>query len=321
MKVCRIITRLNVGGPALQVKELNKLSVETLVLSGKLEEGEYGEEGQIRTMGRSIQPWDDFKAYRAIKQELERFKPDIVHTHTSKAGFLGRFAAWRLGIRCVHTYHGHCFYGYWGRIGKFLYRMVEKLLATITTKIIAISNSQESELRYFLGYKKDKIIRIYNGYDLSKFINPQRNKQSARFTLGLPKNDFIDAFIGRLVPVKNLKGFIEYAKGAREYTFLVVGDGPERDLIPDWMIHIPYCEDMSVVYRAVDRVSIYSFNEGTPTVYIEAKVTGTEVKLRSPVGGLKDLQWFSRDQLISRFNADRLRRDIMELYESLIPPD
>ncbi len=321
LKVCRIATRLNIGGPARQVQELSKMPVDYLVLCGMPDdrEGNMGIPAVNHAyvpLQREIHFLDDLTALFCIIWRLIKFKPDIVHTHTSKAGFLGRIAAWiaRVPVR-IHTFHGHTLYGYWGFLKTWCFRILEHLLGYITTRIIAISPSQKEEIASYIGHRK-KIVVIRDGYDLSKFDNNISQKE-ARKRLGWPKDRQIFGFVGRLVPVKNVDGFIQFcAKYYKyyRYWFVVVGDGPDREKIPDWIHWEPWRDDIELVYKAINALVLTSRNEGVPATIVEAKLSGCPVLWRPPVGGVNDVLDLSNIETLQLHSADGLRSETMKLY-------
>lgn len=323
IKVCRIITRMNIGGPARQVIELLKLPVCTMLLGGVPDEREgkmsFGclNTESVPSMKRDTHIFNDLIALWSIFSAVRAFKPHIVHTHTAKAGALGRIAAWlaRVPVR-IHTFHGHTFYGYWGPVKGLFVRLIEHLLGYITTRIIAISPSQKDEIGSYIGHRK-KIVVIRNGFDLSRFDN-SITKLEARKRLGWPLDKRIYGFVGRLVPVKNLDGFIQFAekiRGVNRKTwFVVVGDGPEREKIPGWIHWESWREDIEFVYKALDKLVLTSKNEGTPTTILEAKVSGCPV-ISTAVGGVNDVFHMSREEILEVYNSDRLRKDMMSLYQ------
>jgi len=316
---------MNIGGPARQVTELLSLPVE----SQRIFAGVPGpREGYVPAavaawpiphLKRNCGVWTDLKALADLYIRINDYRPDIVHTHMAKAGTLGRIAAWlaRVPVR-IHTFHGHTFYGYWGRLKSSLVRLVEHLLGYITTQIIAISSSQKEEIASYIGHRK-KIVVIRNGFDLSRFDN-SITKLEARKRLGWPIDKRIYGFVGRLVPVKNIDGFIRFADQQRSINrrawFVVVGDGPEREKIPEWIHWEPWRQDIEVVYKALDKLVLTSKNEGTPTTILEARVSGCSVTAPN-VGGVCDIYSLWKSEILDLYSADRLRRDMMNLYQGL----
>ncbi len=319
MRVCRIITRMNVGGPAKQVEVLNELPVETLLIHGRLEDGETlyktdGDQVRVQYLQRRIGPYTDYRAYREIVQILRDFKPDIIHTHTSKAGALGRLAARRLGIRCAHTYHGTVFKGYFSSWHSYLVRRLERILMGWTDCTIAVSGAVADEVEMVTGVRP-KVVA--NGFDLGPFHKAASiTKKQARRELWWPAHKYIPIFVGRLVPIKNLKYFIDWWSQEHYAWPVVIGSGPDEHLIPSswWHENHMDTERLALAYRAADELHICSLNEGTPTTMIEATVADCPVRSRELVGGMVDVAPLTRNEILNTYGANRLRGDILKLY-------
>ena len=230
-RILRIINRFNLGGPAYNVAYLTKYlapEYETLLIGGEKEPDEesslfiFKEMGieplVLSEMNRSINILNDIKAYYRIKRIIKEFKPDIVHTHAAKAGALGRLAAYNCKVPVVvHTFHGHVFHSYFGRIKTTIYKNIERFLAKKTSAIIAISEKQKQEL--CLEYKiapLEKTAVIPLGFDLLKFSENQIEKREVfRKQYLIEEDEVCIVIIGRLVPVKNHSLFlkaIQYSK-------------------------------------------------------------------------------------------------------------
>jgi len=224
-RVLRIINRFNLGGPTFNAAYLTKYlepDFETLLIGGLKDAKEDSSEFIVKDLGinhliipemrRAVDFQNDRKAFNSIKAIIREFKPDIVHTHASKAGALGRMAAKQLKVPVtVHTFHGHVFHSYFGMIKTNIYKTVERYLASSTTKIIAISNSQKRELiEDHRICKDDKIEVIPLGFDLVKFNENQPHKREAfRNYYGVADNEIAIGIIGRIAPIKNHHLFIE----------------------------------------------------------------------------------------------------------------
>ncbi len=317
-KILRIINRFNLGGPTYNVSYLTKYmdtKFETLLIGGVHDNGEtdsyhiferLGLKPRILTdLKRNPNISDDLKAYSEIKKIIEEFKPDIVHTHASKAGALGRMAALKMKVPIiVHTYHGHVFEGYFGGFKTWIYKTIERFLAKKSTGIIAISPEQTEDL--FSKHKicpKDKIRTIGLGFDLDRFhenLNDKRQKTRANFNL--QSDDIAIAIIGRLAPIKNHRLFLSAIKTAaistnKKLSVFIVGDGSEledlkyfsNDLneIPNVKVHFTsWILDIENFDPGMDIICLTSNNEGTPVSLIEAQASGVAV-LSTEVGGVK----------------------------------
>jgi glycosyltransferase involved in cell wall biosynthesis len=305
----RMIARLNVGGAAQQVCMLHeKLApiFETHLIFGRLAEGENDMSYLLRSnrnvlrvpeMSREI-TLADMIAFWKIFKFLRRVRPAVVHTHTAKAGALGRLAAWMAGVPViVHTYHGHVFHGYFSPLRTRLFLAIERFLGRRSTRIIAISESQLEELSstYRIA-PREKISVIHNGYELELF--GRCGREEARKDLGLGPDDFAVVWAGRLVPVKDIEllGAVirRFAENNARLRFLVVGEGTERAALAEMVKGndnvdlLGWRQDMARIWSAADAALLTSRNEGTPTALIEAMATGVPF-VATHVGGVQDI--------------------------------
>ncbi len=321
LKVIRIITRMNIGGPALQAvllsAEMPEDVCQTTLVTGSVRENEgnmmyLAEEAGvepviIRELAREISPFSDIIAFWKLFRFLKKEQPDIVHTHMAKAGMLGRCAARLAGVPVIiHTFHGHVFRGYFGpRISRF-FMACERFLALLSDCLIAISPRQREEIaRYLRIGNDDKLVCIPLGFGLDKFVTGEaREKRKAiRHELHIPEEAVVIATAGRLTAIKNQKMFIESAcrvaervSRARVY-FLIVGDGElKKELLgyaesrglKDAILFCGWRRDMEKVYCASDIIALTSLNEGTPVSLIEALASGIPV-VATDVGGVSDV--------------------------------
>ncbi|MBW1896468.1 MAG: glycosyltransferase family 4 protein, partial [Deltaproteobacteria bacterium] len=314
IRICRVIARLNIGGPAIHVLNLSsgldRDTFETMLLTGVVGPNEremgYLAKGLgvkpvvIPGMGRDISPFRDVKSLLSLWHIMRQYKPHVVHTHTAKAGTLGRVAAALAGVPViVHTFHGHVFHNYFPPLKSRCFRAIERVLSLLTTRIIAVSPQQREEIGGLIGAQR-KMEDIRLGFDLSKFLAP-REKKMARKNLGLPGDKWIVGAVGRLAPVKNLVLFIDIAerlsKERSDILFVVVGDGEDRQKLErlvrdkglvDRVLFLGWQTDIERVYKAIDLLVLTSKNEGTPVAVIEAMASGCPV-VAAPVGGVADL--------------------------------
>lgn len=326
LKIVQVIARLNIGGPALYVILLTKGLLDrghqTVLICGKVEpyEGDMAfvarrtgiEPLYLARFGRRISILSDIKAFIGLRKVIKRFCPHIVHTHTAKAGTLGRLAVLsvnifrkRRKIRTVHTFHGNVFRGYFGPKKTIFFRDIERILARMTDMIVAISPSQKEELCEHLKIAdEEKIVVIPLGLDLSKYAKSDQLRERGRQKyLSRGSSKFLVAAIGRLTGIKNHRLLLEAIslledKGeARRFQFMCVGDGElKRELIDlteklniqHRVIFTGWEKDMSLVYGAIDLLVLTSKNEGTPVTMIEAMAAGRPV-VATNVGGVRDL--------------------------------
>src|SRR6056297_3508617 len=305
-KVLRIINRFNLGGPtynaAYLTRYLTEKGFETKLVGGASQDSEadsmfilnqLGIEAEIiPEMHRSLNLINDRKAYIKIKEIIKSYKPDIVHTHASKAGTLGRLAAISQGVPViVHTFHGHVFHSYFSGAKTSVFRKIEQYLANKSSKIIAISNKQKQELsKEFKIAPPDKFEVIPLGFDLSRFRQDHSEKRIAfRKRWNLKEDDFAISIVGRLVPVKNHKLFIESIsrlKSTCKKRLKTNCNGkPDKDTD---IIFTSWLRDVDEVYAGSELAALTSFNEGTPVSLIEALAAGKPV-ISTKVGGIEDV--------------------------------
>lgn len=259
----------------------------------------------IPTLRREIRPFADLRALLAIRRVIRRERPDVVHTHTAKAGALGRIAALTVRPRprlIVHTFHGHVLSGYFASRTERIFARVERFLARRTDVLVAVSEEVRDDLlRLGIG-RGDQLRVVPLGFDLDRFQLPhekgERARQSVRSALGLTNDDCLVTIVARLVSIKRIDVFLEAAaivsKRRDRVRFCVVGDGELADALKgsaagkslgDRLIWTGFRDDMPSVYAASDIVVLCSDNEGTPVSLIEALASGVAV-VGTRVGGV-----------------------------------
>lgn len=317
IRVMRIIARLNTGGPAIHVSLLSRgLDADgcfkTRLVAGLIGEAEGDmsylarESGldliTLPALGREISPFADFMTTLALFRLMRRWRPHIVHTHTAKAGFVGRLAAWLAGVPViVHTFHGHVFHSYFGPLTTQLFLILERLAALISTAILTVSDGLRDEL---LGYHiapPHKIRVVPLGLDLAPFTHAETLRGRFRRELGISTDAPLVGIIGRLVPVKHHDLFLAAARlvldTVPDACFVVVGDGQRRaelvSLVGEMglagrVIFTGWRRDLPRIYADLGALVISSKNEGTPVSLIEAMAAGVPV-VSTAVGGVPDL--------------------------------
>jgi glycosyltransferase involved in cell wall biosynthesis len=266
-------------------------------------------------MQRSLHYNNDIKAYFKIKSIIERFKPDIVHTHASKAGGLGRMAAFACHVPIVvHTFHGHVFHSYFNKAKTQFFKSVERRLARRTDRIIALSELQKRELvEEHRICSSEKVTVIPLGFDLFRFQENRYEKRIAfRRSFQIGPDEIAIGIIGRLVPIKNHTFFLQAFAEAKRSSFkrikaILVGDGelrnelekvcdalglihassPEKAKDAD-VVFAGWQKDVDVINAGLDIIALTSLNEGTPVSLIEAQASGKPI-VSTRVGGIENV--------------------------------
>lgn len=323
IRILRIITRLNIGGPSVHAILLSQRlrgGYQTLLVTGQPDtsEGDMGAELErmglrhvlIPSLRRPVNVWADLRAWWGIFRIIRRERPDIVHTHMAKAGALGRTAAMvhnglvRFGARVagrppstcrmIHTFHGHVLDGYFSPRLSQVFVMIERSLARGTDRLIAVSRIVRDELLQLgIGIPAQWNV-IPLGLDLASLeVLPPPNG-SSMVRIGM---------VGRLVPIKNpglfLRGLAQMARQplAVPVSGVIVGDGPERLTLEqeakrlglETLVQFTgWQRNLPDVYGGLDAACLTSWNEGTPVAVIEAMAAGRPV-VATDVGGVRDL--------------------------------
>ena len=317
LKVLRVIARLNVGGPARHVTILDKglraRGFETLLAFGQIGPGEASLEQlvdaaaiparRIPELGRRVSPLSDVRALVTLARLVFAYRPDVVHTHTAKAGTLGRLAAALYNAtrgrnrRClvVHTYHGHVLHGYFGALASLVVRVIERAMGLVTDCVLTLSPRQQTDIgdRYHI-VNPARIHVVPLGLELQPLLElPPRTKSHA--------DPVVFGFVGRFVPIKNLPllidAFARVHAERPEARLVLVGDGEgraslEADVaargIQQAVAFAGWRQDLAAVYREVDVMVLTSLNEGTPVAIIEAMAAGLAA-IATEVGGVPDV--------------------------------
>jgi len=316
IKILNIITRLELGGPPILlidiIQRLNKERFDSSIATGITTDSKYDMIGFARdkhikvftfpSLVRNIHPLKDVIALTTLSLFLKKEKYDIVHCHTSKGGFIGRLAARLAGVRIIiYSPHGDIFKGYFGSLVTNIFVLLEKFIARFTDKIVTLSKKGTER---FLGQgigTRQQLKHIYNGIDIKSYEHTKATKSEKRSELGLGKDDFVCATVGRLVPVKGHKYLIEaiqkmvkiipYAK------FLFIGDG---DLKPQLLKQIDSLglrdnifllgarSDIAEILNCTDIFLLPSLNEGFGIVLVEAMAMKKPV-IATNVGGIPEI--------------------------------
>lgn len=320
----RLIARLNIGGPAIQTihltKALNNELFCSLLATGFTADGEGEmdylvkkagiEPVRIKGLYRAMHPVKDLYAFIRILKLVFNYKPNVIHTHTAKAGALGRLAGivYRVvtghKVKLVHTYHGHVFLGYFGPFKTGLYLAAERILARQTDRLLVLSQSQYKEICYDYKVGKPEQFQVLPlGLELAEFKTVENKDRRGEFRqqYGVDK-EILVGIVGRLTGVKNHHLFLEMARrlikrNSGQMRFLIIGDGELRPVLEvevdrlglkDYVFFAGWQQDMRWVYQDLDVVALTSNNEGTPVTLIEAMAAARPV-ISTRVGGVADL--------------------------------
>ena len=313
IRVARVVTRLNIGGPAWHVTILSTRlgpEFETVLLVGETDAREGSLLADARAAGATViqvpglqrppAPLNDLRAAFWLYRYFRDWRPSIVATHMAKAGTLARLASYLAGVPVrVHTFHGHVLEGYFGRAKTRFYIGLERLLGHVTTRFIAISpRLAEDLLALRIGPGKTVVIPL--GLDLGRLQEPVE-RGALRRELVVGTNVVLVGIVGRLVPIKAHALFLEMAARVHrlrpEVEFAVVGDGELWTALQEQttalglarVVHFAgWRRDLPQVYSDLDLVVCCSLNEGTPVSVIEACAAGTPV-IGTDVGGMSDV--------------------------------
>jgi glycosyltransferase involved in cell wall biosynthesis len=319
LRVLRVIGRLNMGGPAHQAALLSGRRFperyETLLVHGSLPPGEESladlsrEEGAtMRFLGDLRTPIDPLHDSRALLQLIRiarAFKPDVVHTHTAKAGFLGRQAALAVRPRpaIVHTYHGHVLEGYFGAAKSRLYLELERALARVSDRLIGVSEATVDDLVRLGVAPRERFSVLPLGLDLRPLAEPDDGglRERTRAELGVAPEEILLVFVGRVVPIKRLdvllRALAQAGRPGPRLRLALVGDGEERPGLEGMagelgiehdVLFLGYRRELRPLFTAADLAVLCSDNEGTPVSLIEAGAAGLPA-VATDVGGVGEV--------------------------------
>lgn len=329
IRVLRVITRLNIGGPAIHTillsGGLNRDGFQDILVAGKPGESE-GDMGYfakengvepiiISNLRREPSFFNDIMSLLKLYSIIRKGKPHIVHTHTAKAGAVGRLAAVLAGVPVrIHTFHGHIFDGYFSPMKARVFMLIERFLGYFTDAAIVVSKAVKDDIvgkMRIIPENKCRVVEL--GLDLEKFLNSEKVRGVFRKEIGAGQDTLLIGIVGRLVPIKNHEMFLEVIKNIKErmpelkVKFIIIGDGELRPYIErlvlksgleDRVILTGWVKDLSAAYADLDIVALTSLNEGTPVSLIEAMASARPV-ISTAIGGVKDMVTDGKNGLLA----------------------
>ncbi len=318
IRVLRVIARMNMGGPAHHVSilsgRLRPLGFETLLVAGGVGPGEASAAGlagrhgarlrHLESLGPEVRPISDLKSVAALVRIARNYRPDVIHTHTAKAGMVGRVAALFVRPRpiVVHTYHGHVLEGYFGPLRTTVYRSIERMLGLVSDALVGVSQATVDDLVRLRIARRPKFRVIPVGLDLTDFLKLRpEDGHDLRRMLRVTPDEILVTYVGRLAPIKRIDVMLRaFARAQAERPSLhlaIVGDGSERDSaeelarslgVSDAIHFLGYRTDLPAINAASDMALLASANEGTPVALIEAAAAGRPA-VATAVGGVADV--------------------------------
>jgi glycosyltransferase involved in cell wall biosynthesis len=334
IKVMEIIARMNVGGPAVIVAELIRgLSgedFEVKLVTGYCDSGEADYLETVATdisatriggLGRSVSPLKDFLSFFTLLREIKAFAPDVIHTHTAKAGVLGRLAALLAAPRAtrIHTFHGHLLHGYFNPVVTRLVIWTERILALLTQQLVAVGNQVKNDLiKAGIGSEK-KFSVLFPGIP-----DPlQIDKSAARRQVGFDADGIYITFVGRLTNIKRPDRLLDVAKilkiSSIKAEIVIVGEGDlfarvqrratEEDLPVKFL---GWRSNVAEIFAASDMAILTSDNEGIPLTLIQAAQAGLPI-VATNVGSISDIVVNGKTGLLTEPTADALAGAVIGL--------
>jgi glycosyltransferase involved in cell wall biosynthesis len=329
IRVLHVITRLDMGGSAQEALQ-TVLALDPQCYQVVLIKGDTAESAMISTelqrvnqqlavasdkgvelinlpsLVRRISPWNDLRAFVLIWSIIRRYKPHIVHTHTSKAGVLGRLAAWLARVPVIiHKPHGHVFYGHFSPSLSRFFLHIERLLGRITDHIVALTPMEARDYLTLRVLTSDKISIIHSGVDVHRFIAGAKQRTRKRKELGIPADSMVIGYVGWLIPIKGVthlvNAMVRVAEKYPKSILVLVGKGDEKGeeeiklkeqvenlRLNDKVYFLGWRSDVDEIMGCFDIFVLPSSNEGMGRVLVEAMAAGLPV-VASRVGGIPDL--------------------------------
>jgi glycosyltransferase involved in cell wall biosynthesis len=346
VRVLIVIARMNIGGPAHQVSLLSRCldprRFEVLLLTGALGRGEAAFDELTRQevswrvvpgLRPELNPFKDLRALVYLMRVIKAYRPDVVHTHTAKAGALGRLAAVLTRNRhpvVVHTYHGHVLKGYFSRPVSTVYRVIESLLARASDCLVGVSNATVDEL-VELGVAGRHAFRVIHiGLELNPLLRVDgRQDRTFRSEAGAGEYDVLAAYVGRLTPIKRVEMLLEALRLARTRVpglrLSIIGDGYLRSSLEERVGRLSLCDvvtfhgfrhDLVAITEAFDFAVLASDNEGTPVALIEA-AAGARPAVATDVGGVSEIVTPRTGILVPRGDVAAFAEALVEMATNI----
>ena len=313
----RVVTRLNVGGPARHALLLSRglaPSYDTTLVVGRPAPGE-GElldaAGPVHRVPlvRELRPATDVRAFGAVRRILGERRPAIVHTHMAKAGTVTRLAvrSARERPRTIHTFHGHVLEGYFGPTIQRAFVQVERTLARSTDVLVAVSDQIRDELLELRIGQPSQYHVVPVGLELAPYLDVAAPAGTLRRSLGLGADVPLVGVVGRLVPIKDHRTLLRAMRDVPDTDLVVIGDGELRAELEGEAEHLGirhrthftgWRSDMADTLSDLDVVVLTSRNEGTPVALIEASAAGRAV-VATDVGGVRSVVEHGRTGLLT----------------------
>jgi glycosyltransferase involved in cell wall biosynthesis len=336
VKVMHVIARMNVGGPAVLVadlmRNLDPSKFETRLLTGFCDENESDYLDEVATdikgirilgFGRSLSVFKDLKAFFLLIIEIRRYRPDVIHTHTAKAGVLGRIAGFiaKPNAKRIHTFHGHLLHGYFGSQKVRIIVLLEKFLGLITHRFVVIGTQVKNDLVQARIGKAKKFEVIYPGLqdlDLHSLVE-------ARKSLGLsPEKSYI-VFVGRLTHIKRPDRLMDLARSLKvehpSAHLLIAGAGElfeeltwlsESESLP--ITFLGWRNDIGIILSASNIAVLCSDNEGIPLTLIQASQAGLPI-VSTDVGSVSDIVISGTTGLLTEVSSKGLVEGVSTLLD------
>ncbi len=336
IKVAHVVTRMNTGGVAVLISELvagmNSEEFEVTLITGSCSKGEEDylkargldlNQISIPSMQRSLNPINDLKSFIGIARALRKLRPDIVHTHTSKAGLLGRIAAKIIVPKAtvIHTFHGHLLHGYFSKGSTLLIKLSEQMLARITDVLISMGNEVKNNLQEASIGRPQQYQVAFPGVQENE---PNPNNKEVREFSERHKQSLIFTFVGRLSPIKRCDRIVHIARELHtdfpQLHFLIIGDGELRETLEVAARGLPITflgwESHTQDWLAIsDCAILLSDNEAVPLAMIEAGLAGLPV-IATNVGSMSDVVVDGLNGYLVEPLIEEIKSGVIALVES-----